>query len=129
MAKTNAEIKNGYAKRNYDDIRLQVKKGMKERIKEYAKEHGYSLQGYINHVIIEDMKAHGAELDGNQSDDIQSETEIDIEELNLSIRTFNVLKRAGINTTADLKNANTKNIGEKALAEVTQAIEQFHNKY
>lgn len=129
MAKAQTKASNKYNAKAYDRIALQVKKGQREVIRSYAEARGMSLNGYINTLIREDMKAHGAELDGNQSDDIQSETEIDIEELNLSIRTFNVLKRAGINTTADLKNANTKNIGEKALSEVTQAIEQFHNKY
>lgn len=53
--KTNSEIKNGYAKRNYDDVRLQVKKGQKEVIKEYAKSKGMSLNAYINSLIALDM--------------------------------------------------------------------------
>lgn len=56
MAKTKAQIKNDYAKKAYDDIRLQVKKGMKEKIKAHAQEKGLSLQGYINKLIEEDMK-------------------------------------------------------------------------
>lgn len=56
VAKTNSEIKNAYAKRKYDDIRLQVKKGMKEKIKLHAQSRGFnSLQGYINHLIERDM--------------------------------------------------------------------------
>lgn len=53
--KTNSEIKNGYAKRNYDDVRLQVKKGQKEIIKEYAQSKGMSLNAYINSLIASDM--------------------------------------------------------------------------
>lgn len=56
MAKTTAQIKNDYAKKTYDDIRLQVKKGMKEKIREHAQEQGLSLQGYINKLIAEDME-------------------------------------------------------------------------
>lgn len=64
MPKTKAEIKNAYAKKAYDDIRLQVKKGMKEEIKEHAKKKGYSsLQGYINSLIEADMKT------GSQSEE------------------------------------------------------------
>ncbi len=55
MPKTNAEIKNAYAKKAYDDIRLQVKKGQKEKIKSYAQSIGMSLQGYINKLIADDM--------------------------------------------------------------------------
>ena len=55
MSKTSAEIKNAYAKKAYDDIRLQVKKGQKEKIKTYAQQKGLSLQGYINKLIADDM--------------------------------------------------------------------------
>lgn len=55
MPKTTAQIKNDYAKKAYDDIRLQVKKGMKEKIRAHAQEQGLSLQGYINKLIAEDM--------------------------------------------------------------------------
>ncbi|WP_418427897.1 antitoxin [Anaerotruncus massiliensis (ex Liu et al. 2021)] len=59
MAKTAAELKNAYAKKAYDDIRLQVKKGQKEKIRARAESLGMSLQGYINHLIDEDMKEAG----------------------------------------------------------------------
>ncbi len=55
MPKTNAEIKNAYAKKACDDIRLQVKKGQKEKIRSYAQSIGMSLQGYINKLIADDM--------------------------------------------------------------------------
>lgn len=54
--KTNAQIKNDYAKKTYDDIRLQVKKGQKDIIRAYAEAQGLSLNGYINKLIEEDMK-------------------------------------------------------------------------
>ena len=59
--KTNAQIKNDYAKKAYDDIRLQVKKGRKEQIKAYAEAQGMSLNGYINQLISEDMNGHQSE--------------------------------------------------------------------
>jgi predicted DNA binding CopG/RHH family protein len=54
--KTNAQIHNDYAKKAYDDIRLQVKKGQKEIIRSRAKSLGMSLQGYINDLISKDME-------------------------------------------------------------------------
>lgn len=54
--KTNAQIKNDYAKKTYDDVRLQVKKGQKEIIRQYAESKGMSLNGYINNLIEADMK-------------------------------------------------------------------------
>ena len=56
MPKSRAEIKNAYAKKAYDDIRLQVKKGQKELIKSHAESKGMSLQGYINALIEKDMQ-------------------------------------------------------------------------
>ena len=54
--KTNAQIKNDYAKKKYDDVRLQVPKGEKDIIKAYAESKGMSLNGYINKLIKEDME-------------------------------------------------------------------------
>lgn len=56
MTKTKAQIKNDYAKKAYDDIRLQVKKGQKDKIRAHAQMQGLSLQGYINKLIAEDME-------------------------------------------------------------------------
>lgn len=53
--KTNAQIKNDYAKKAYDDIRLQVKKGQKDVIRQHAESKGLSLNGYINKLISDDM--------------------------------------------------------------------------
>ena len=54
--KTTAQVRNDYAKKAYDDIRLQVKKGEKEVIRAYAEKKGFSLQGYIKDLISRDMK-------------------------------------------------------------------------
>jgi uncharacterized protein YjaZ len=51
MGKTSSESKNKYAKKAYDDIRLQVKKGKKDLVKEYAEKQGLSLQGFIKLLI------------------------------------------------------------------------------
>lgn len=55
MAKTRSEINNAYAKKAYDDIRVQVKKGKKAIIKSHASKNGESINGYINRLIKEDI--------------------------------------------------------------------------
>lgn len=56
MAKSGAELRNAYAAKAYDDIRLQVKKGDKERIRAHAEQKGMKLQTYIKSLIYEDME-------------------------------------------------------------------------
>ena len=56
MAKTRSEINNAYAKKAYDDIRLQVPKGQKEVIREHATSNGETLGGFIKRAINETME-------------------------------------------------------------------------
>lgn len=55
MAKTKSEMKNAYAKKAYDDLRIQVKKGEKDKIREHATEQGESINGFVNRAIRETM--------------------------------------------------------------------------
>ena len=60
--------------------------------------------------------------------------ELTIEELDLSVRSFNCLKRAGINTVEDLVNKSegemmrVRNLGKKSLEEVVNKLDSlgFH---
>ena len=61
--KTNAQIKNDYARKAYDDVRLQVKKGKKEIIKAHAEARGESVNGFINRAISEAMERDKAAQD------------------------------------------------------------------
>ena len=56
MAKTRSEINNAYAKKAYDDIRLQVPKGQKDIIIAHAQSMGESTQGFIKRAINETMQ-------------------------------------------------------------------------
>jgi DNA-directed RNA polymerase subunit alpha len=54
--------------------------------------------------------------------------EMTIEELDLSVRSFNCLKRAGINTVEELtqgteEDMKVRNLGRKSLEEVQQKLE------
>ena len=55
--------------------------------------------------------------------------EMEIDELDLSVRAYNCLKRAGINTVAELVQRNqedmmkVRNLGKKSLEEVEQKLQ------
>jgi len=53
--KTKAQSTNEYAKKNYDAVRLNIRKGAKEIIRLHAKSQNTSLQGYIKNLISTDM--------------------------------------------------------------------------
>lgn len=61
MPKTQAELKNAYAKKAYDDVRLQVKKGTKQMLQRAAEEKGLKLQGYIKAALKEQYKSDTGE--------------------------------------------------------------------
>ena len=45
-----------YSAKSYDQIKVLVKKGKRDKIKAYAKSKGMSLNRYINKLISEDME-------------------------------------------------------------------------
>ncbi len=65
----------------------------------------------------------------NEDDKLDRVMELTIEELDLSVRAYNCLKRAGINSVAELVQRNTedmmkvRNLGKKSLEEVEQKLE------
>lgn len=67
---------------------------------------------------------------GDDSDEINPESQIPIEELQLSVRAYNCLKRAQINTVADLLDYSQedlleiKNFGQKSAEEVIEALQK-----
>lgn len=64
MPKTQAELKNAYAKKAYDDVRLQVKKGAKQLLQQAATDKGVKLQSYIKVALKEQYKVDtGEEID------------------------------------------------------------------
>jgi len=58
MAYTKAQNKavQKYSAKAYDRLAIRVKKGEAEKIKAYAESKGFSLNGYINHLIQQDMQ-------------------------------------------------------------------------
>lgn len=50
-----------YMRENYDEIKVRVEKGGKDKIKQHAEASGKSLNGYINEAINEKMKRDESE--------------------------------------------------------------------
>lgn len=51
-----------YNAKAYDEIKVRVSKGNKEKIKEYAEGRGESLNGFINRAIEEAIERDAAEM-------------------------------------------------------------------
>ena len=71
------------------------------------------------------------EIEIEEEDDVDEGLEKTIEELDLSLRSFNCLKRAGYNTVADIiavpesELKTIKNFGKKSLTEVIDKIHEL----
>ena len=55
MGKTSNQSKDKYNAKAYDDIRLRVPKGQKERIQAHAEQNGESLNGFLNRLIEQEL--------------------------------------------------------------------------
>ena len=55
MGKTSNAVKDRYNAKAYDDIRLRVPKGEKEKIQSFAEAQGETVNGFINRLIAEAM--------------------------------------------------------------------------
>lgn len=147
MAKSQTKASAKYNAKAYEEIKLRVKTGQKEEIRQYAERKGYSLNGYINHLIESDMNGHqsdnqsGSKNNTTGADTLElSETvlieQTDIEMLNLSLRCYNALKRENLNTVGDVtryieeggNEAITKNIGNKNYNEYLSCIKNYKSK-
>ena len=81
-----------------------------------------SAQQSAKGVVFEDVNKNGKR---NKKEKV---LEMPIEELELSVRSYNCLKRAGISTVEDLANKSetdmmkVRNLGKKSLDEVTNKL-------
>lgn len=87
------------------------------------------LTGHLNLFVNLSDKASSAEVMVEKDDKGKEKIlEMTIEDLDLSVRSFNCLKRAGINTVEDLINKSeedmmkVRNLGRKSLEEVIQKL-------
>ena len=67
-----------------------------------------------------------------EEDQSEKVKEMTVEELDLSVRSFNCLKRAGINTVGELTNKTeedmmkVRNLGKKSLEEVVSKLQEMN---
>lgn len=92
---------------------------------------GMAAQILTEHLtLFVNLTENVVPVDFNEPEDDKKEKvlEMTIEELDLSVRAFNCLKRAGINTVAELVQRNqedmmkVRNLGKKSLEEVEQKL-------
>lgn len=81
--------------------------------------------------LAEDIEEEEASFPVEEEDDTAKVLEMTIEDLDLSVRSFNCLKRANINTVADLAGKSeedmmkVRNLGRKSLEEVKKKLEEL----
>ena len=61
MGKTSAAVKNRYAAKAYDSLRIIVPKGRKAAVEAFAREHGESVNGLVNALLRAKMGLSEAE--------------------------------------------------------------------
>ena len=81
--------------------------------------------------LTEDVEEEEASFPEEEEDKSSKTLEMNIEDLDLSVRSFNCLKRANINTVADLAEKTeedmmkVRNLGRKSLEEVKKKLEEL----
>lgn len=56
MGKTSSAVKDRWNAKAYDEIKVRVPKGEKEKIQAHAEKYGESLNGFINRAIEKTIK-------------------------------------------------------------------------
>lgn len=59
MGRTSSAVKDRYNAKAYDEMKVRVMKGNKERIQAHAEAQGESLNAFISRAIIETMERDG----------------------------------------------------------------------
>ena len=60
MGKTSSKVKDKYNAKTYDELKVRVRKGYKDKIKVHAESQGKSVNGSINRAIDETMQRDGS---------------------------------------------------------------------
>lgn len=134
VSRVNFQVENTRVGQNsdYDKLSLDVwtdgSIGPKEAISLGAK----ILTEHLNIFVGMTNEAQTAEIMVEKEEDQKEKVlEMTIEELDLSVRSYNCLKRAGINTVLELANKSeddmmkVRNLGRKSLEEVKAKLEEL----
>ena len=110
---------------DYDKLTLEVTTDGTINAQEAVSLAARVMSEHLNLFVNLSQEAMDAEIMVEKDDDGKEKVlEMTIEELDLSVRSFNCLKRAGINTVEDLTNKSedemmkVRNLGRKSLEEV-----------
>lgn len=57
MSEARKKANEKYNAKTYDQVKIIMKKGQREQVKEFAESQGLSLNAYINKLIADDMGA------------------------------------------------------------------------
>lgn len=114
---------------DYDKLTLDVKTNGVILAKEAISLAAKILNEHLNLFVDLSDEAKNAEIMVEREETIKEKVlEMTIEELDMSVRSFNCLKRAGIDTVEDLINRTedemmkVRNLGKKSLEEVIQKL-------
>ena len=114
---------------DYDKLTLEVVTNGTISAKEAISLGAKILNEHLNLFVDLSDEAKKAEIMVDRLEDVKGRVlEMTIEELDMSVRSFNCLKRAGIDTVEDLTNRTeeemikVRNLGKKSLEEVIQKL-------
>lgn len=117
---------------DYDKLTLEVWTDGTISAKEAVSLAAKILNRQLNHFVdLSDDVSSTEILEKKEDTGKEKVLEMTIEELDLSVRAFNCLKRAGVNTVGDLINKSpdemmkVRNLGKKSLEEVISKLESL----
>ena len=117
---------------DYDKLTLEVWTDGTISAKESVSLAAKILNRQLNHFVDLSDEVSSTEILEKSEDNMSEKVlEMTIEELDLSVRAFNCLKRAGVNTVNDLINKSpeemmkVRNLGKKSLEEVVSKLESL----
>ncbi len=117
---------------DYDKLTLEVWTDGTISAKEAVSLSAKILNRQLNHFVDLSEEVSNTEIMDTQEDTGKEKVlEMTIEELDLSVRAFNCLKRAGVNTVSDLINKSqdemmkVRNLGKKSLEEVLAKLDSL----
>ena len=117
---------------NYDKLILEVETNGTMTAREAVSMSAKIIQDHTNLFVELVDSMNELEVMATKTDDIQSKVlEMNIEDLDLSVRSYNCLKRAGINTINDLTKKSkedmikVRNMGSKSIDEVIKKLDDL----
>ena len=117
---------------DYDKLTLEVWTDGTISAKEAVSLAAKILNRQLNHFVDLSDETFSTEILEKKEDSSKEKAlEMTIEELDLSVRAFNCLKRAGVNTVGDLVNKSpeemmkVRNLGKKSLEEVIAKLQSL----